>query len=133
MKPLRAADQGGTIDLPFNEHVLARVLVSLDDGSTSSQALSDLLLCDPALALHVLASAGPFSNRVEPVQSISMEACLGVLGRDMLQALALLQLGKQLGNGALPYPRSRLGADLGTLSGLCRGSGSLGPGFEPTA
>jgi signal transduction histidine kinase/HD-like signal output (HDOD) protein len=108
MKPLRAADQGGTIDLPFNEHVLARVLVSLDDRSTSSQALADLLLCDPALALHVLASAGPFPSSAEPVQSISMEACLGVLGRDMLQALALLQLGRQLGNGALPYPRSLL-------------------------
>jgi signal transduction histidine kinase len=37
-----------------------------------------------------------------------MEACLGVLGRDMLRALALLQLGKQLGNGTLPYPRSVL-------------------------
>ncbi len=108
MKPLRAADQGGTIDLPFNEHVLARVLVSLDDRSTSSQALVDLLLCDPALALHVLASAGPFGTSAEPVQSISMEACLGVIGRDMLQALALLQLGRQLGNGALPYPRSLL-------------------------
>ena len=108
MKPLRAADQGGTIDLPFNEHVLSRLLVSLDDGSTSSQALADLLLCDPALALHVLASAAPFPTSAEPVQSISMEACLGVLGRDMLQALAMLQLGKQLGNGALPYPRSLL-------------------------
>jgi signal transduction histidine kinase/HD-like signal output (HDOD) protein len=108
MKPLRAADQGGTIDLPFNEHVLARVLVALDDRSTSSQALADLLLCDPALALHVLASAGPLPAAAEPAQSISMEACLSVLGRDMLQALALLQLGKQLGNGALPYPRSLL-------------------------
>ena len=108
MKPLRAADQGGTIDLPFNEHVLARVLVALDDRSASSQALADLLLCDPALALHVLASAGPLPAPAEPAQSISIEACLSVVGRDMLQALALLQLGKQLGNGALPYPRSLL-------------------------
>jgi signal transduction histidine kinase len=108
MKPLRAADQGGTIDLPFNEYVLARLLVALDDRTTSTQALADLLLCDPALALHVLASAGPFPAAVEPSQSISMEACLGVLGRDMLRALALLQLGKQLGNGTLPYPRSVL-------------------------
>jgi signal transduction histidine kinase/HD-like signal output (HDOD) protein len=108
MKPLRAADQGGTIDLPFNEHVLARLLVALDDRSTSSQALADLLLCDPALALHVLASAGPFASVAESAQAISMEACLGVIGRDMLQALAMLQLGKQLGNGAA-FPRALLG------------------------
>ena len=105
MKPLRAADQGGTIDLPFNDQVLARLLVALDDRATSTQALGDLLLCDPALALHVLASAGPFPAAAEPSQSISMQTCLGVLGRDMLRALALLQLGKQLGNGMLPYPR----------------------------
>ncbi|HTS54857.1 MAG TPA: HDOD domain-containing protein [Burkholderiales bacterium] len=108
MKPLRAADQGGTIDLPFNEHVLARLLNALDDRAASTQALANLLLCDPALALHVLASAGPFPAAAEPPQSISMGTALGVLGRDMLRALALLQLGKQLGNGALPYPRAVL-------------------------
>ncbi|HXX10059.1 MAG TPA: HDOD domain-containing protein [Burkholderiales bacterium] len=108
MKPLRAADQGGTIDLPFNEHVLARLLAALDDRTASNQALADLLLCDPALALHVLASAGPLPAAAEAAQSISVQACVGALGRDMLRALGLLQLGKQLGNGTLPYPRSVL-------------------------
>ena len=108
MKPLRAADQGGTIDLPFNEHVLARLLAVLDDRTASNQALTDLLLCDPALALHVLASAGPLPAGAEAAQSIAVQACVGALGRDMLRALSLLQLGKQLGNGTPPYPRSLL-------------------------
>jgi signal transduction histidine kinase len=102
MKPLRAADQGGTVDLPFNGRVLARLLAVLDDRTSTAPELARLVLCDPALSLHIVVSASPFAGG-EATQS--MEACIGLLGRDMLHALVFLQAGKRLTNSAPAHPR----------------------------
>ena len=107
VKPLQAADQGGTIDLPVNMRVLTRLLSAFDDSSQSMRALSELTLCDPALALHVLASAGPVAP-ADPGQAFSMEARVSLLGLDMLHALVYRQIGKQFQGAVAQHPQSAL-------------------------
>lgn len=88
--------------------VLTRLLSALDDGAVSAHALSGLVLCDPALSLHVLVSAGPFAPGVDPAQALSMDACIGVLGLDMLHALTYRLLGQQFRSDPTLYPQSVL-------------------------
>ena len=107
VKPLQAADQGGTIDLPVNVRVLTRLLSAFDDSSQSMRALSELTLCDPALALHVLTSAGPVAA-VDPAQAFSMDAHVALLGLDMLHALVYRQIGRHFQSGAAHHPQSVL-------------------------
>ncbi|HYL17100.1 MAG TPA: HDOD domain-containing protein [Burkholderiales bacterium] len=106
MKPLQAADQGGVIDLPVNVRVLTRLLSAFDDSS-SMRALSELTLCDPALALHVMASAGPVAAD-DPAQALSMDARVSLLGLDMLHALVYRQIGKHFQSAAAQHPQSAL-------------------------
>jgi signal transduction histidine kinase/HD-like signal output (HDOD) protein len=107
VKPLQAADQGGTIDLPVNMRVLTRLLSAFDDSSQSMRAVSELTLCDPALSLHVLASAGPIAA-ADPAQAFSMDARLSLLGLDMLHALVYRQIGKHFQSDAAQHPQSAL-------------------------
>ena len=107
MKPLQAADQGGIIDLPVNVRVLTRLLSAFDDSTQSMRALSELTLCDPALALHVMASAGPVAAD-DPAQAFSMDARVSLLGLDMLHALVYRQIGKHFQSDAAQHPQSAL-------------------------
>jgi len=119
MKPLRAVDQGGTVDLPVNARVLARLLSALDNAATPTHTLSELVLCDPALTLHLLASVGAYAPGASAAQAQSIDACLSLLGYDMLQALVYRQLGAQLCTDPTLCPPSVL-ARIWGRSVLCR-------------
>ena len=89
--------------------VLTRLLSVFDDDAASAHALGELALCDPALALHLLVSAGPFAPGIDPAQALSMDACVSALGFDMLHALVYRLLGRQFRTDPALYPQAVLG------------------------
>ena len=83
-------------ELPANPRALSRLLSALGDASASSTMLASIILTDPALTLAVLRAvlAGTGYSR-----GFSMQACIDALGRDLLQAYALLRATRQVAAG----------------------------------
>lgn len=87
-------------ELPANPRVLSRLLSMLGDASASSATLASVILTDPALTLAVLRAVLAGSGRADAARAFSVEACIDALGRDLLQAYALLRATRQVAAGA---------------------------------
>ncbi len=91
-------------ELPVNPRVLSRLLSTLGDTSATSAAIARVVLADPALTLAVLRAV--LSGCSDPARASSMEACIDALGRDLLQAYALLRATRQVAAGRTETPEA---------------------------
>ena len=107
---MKRAGEAGTFsvpELPINPRVLSRLLLSLDDSSSTSSSLARVILTDPALTLAVLRAVLAGTGFPEGTRTFSMEACVDAVGRDLLQAYAFIRATRQVAGGltdAAPGP-----------------------------
>jgi len=86
-------------ELPANPRALSRLLAALGDASASSATLASIILTDPALTLAVLRAVLAGSGYQDCARGFSMQTCIEALGRDLLQAYALLRATRQVAAG----------------------------------
>lgn len=92
----RSAGDGGALELPFSERVLVRLLALLQDPGRSPAELSRVVLCDPALTVHLLAAGEPMVRDAAPGW---IDRRLAALGPEALYVLALHRSGATLRAG----------------------------------
>jgi signal transduction histidine kinase len=74
-------------------------LSTLAEPGVSSSALARVILTDPALTLAVLRAVLAGTGYPDASRAFSMESCVDALGRDLLQAYALLRATRQVAAG----------------------------------
>jgi signal transduction histidine kinase len=98
-------------ELPANPRVLGQLLSALGESGATSASLARLILTDPALTLAVLRAVLAGTGFPDSSRGFSMEACVDALGRDLLQAYALLRATRQVAAGlsdATPGPLTHI-------------------------
>lgn len=68
----------------------------LDQEPYTAAAVAELILCDPALTLRVLIAAERDGSSVERAPVDVIATAVDVLGRDLLRALAFVDIGREL-------------------------------------